>query len=61
MCRTSILYVCICVLNGTRAFVDNVQEEKDGVGVTEYTECWPYSLFDILLNKYYPTGQPGGR
>ncbi len=28
---------------------------------TEYTECWPCPLFDILLNKYYPAGQPGGR
>jgi hypothetical protein len=23
---------------------------------TEYTECWPCPLFDILLNKYYPAG-----
>ncbi len=27
-------------------------EEK----TTEYTECWPGTLFDILLNKYYPAG-----
>jgi hypothetical protein len=25
-------------------------------GGTEYTECWPCPLFDILLNKYYPAG-----
>ncbi len=23
---------------------------------TEYTECWPCPLFDILLNKYFPAG-----
>ncbi len=23
-------------------------------GPTEYTECWPCPLFDILLNKYFP-------
>jgi hypothetical protein len=23
---------------------------------SEYTECWPCLLFDILLNKYYPAG-----
>jgi hypothetical protein len=26
------------------------------VYTTEYTECWPCPLFDILLNKYYPAG-----
>jgi hypothetical protein len=26
------------------------------VGTTEYTECWPCTLFDILLNKYVPAG-----
>ncbi len=24
--------------------------------LTEYTECWPGPLFDILLNKYFPAG-----
>ncbi len=28
---------------------------------TQYTECWPCPLFDILLNKYYPAGQTSGR
>ncbi len=28
---------------------------------TEYTECWPCTLFDILFNKYFPAGQPSGR
>jgi hypothetical protein len=28
---------------------------------TEYTECWPCPLFDILLNKFYPAGLSGGR
>jgi hypothetical protein len=23
---------------------------------TEYTECWPCPLFDIVLNKYCPAG-----
>jgi hypothetical protein len=23
---------------------------------TEYTECWPCPLFDILFNKYNPAG-----
>jgi hypothetical protein len=23
---------------------------------TEYSECWPCPLFDILLNKYFPAG-----
>jgi hypothetical protein len=23
---------------------------------TEYTECWPCTLFDIFLNKYFPAG-----
>jgi hypothetical protein len=23
---------------------------------TEYTECWPCPLFDILLKKYFPAG-----
>jgi hypothetical protein len=26
------------------------------VKLTEYTECWPCPLFDILLNKYFPAG-----
>jgi hypothetical protein len=24
--------------------------------LTEYAECWPGPLFDILLNKSYPAG-----
>jgi hypothetical protein len=28
---------------------------------TEHTECWPGQLFDILYNKYFPAGWPGGR
>jgi hypothetical protein len=28
---------------------------------TEYTECWPCPLFDILHNKYFPGGYPSGR
>ncbi len=27
-----------------------------GTEYTEYTECWPCPLFDILLNKYFPAG-----
>ncbi len=27
----------------------------------KHTECWPCPPFDILLNKYFPAGQPGGR
>jgi hypothetical protein len=23
---------------------------------TEYTECWPCSLYDILFNKHFPAG-----
>jgi hypothetical protein len=26
------------------------------VYATEYTECWPGQLFDILYNKYFPAG-----
>ncbi len=31
------------------------------VQTTEYTECWPCPLFNILLNKYFPAGQPSDR
>ncbi len=29
---------------------------ETGAGTTEYTECWPCTIFDILLNKYFPAG-----
>jgi hypothetical protein len=32
-----------------------------GLLPTEYSECWPRPLFDILLNKYFPAGQPSDR
>jgi hypothetical protein len=31
------------------------------VGTTDYRECWPCPLFDILLNKYVPAGYLSGR
>ncbi len=27
----------------------------------EYIECWPCPPFNILLNKYYPAGEPRDR
>ncbi len=36
--------------------VQTVQEAEFFAMLTEYTECWPCLIFDILLNKYFPAG-----
>jgi hypothetical protein len=39
-------YECMCTnVHTVHTFV---------VTYTEYTECWPCPLFDILLNEYFP-------
>jgi hypothetical protein len=43
----AVLYL-LCIRRGREGYI--VQKS------TEYTECWPCPLFDILLNKYIPAG-----
>jgi hypothetical protein len=45
-----IIYIPLC-LNMCTVHVYTLNAPN-----TEYTECWPCPLFDILLNKYYPAG-----
>jgi hypothetical protein len=37
-------------------YVLTLLEDVYAVQATEYTECWPCPLFDILLKRYYSAG-----
>jgi hypothetical protein len=46
----NLLYYALCTVQ----YIERPQEAK-------YIECWPCPAFNILLNKYFPAGEPGDR
>ncbi len=46
----------ICTFFPEDILWDSLQYMYCIVPPTEYTECWPGTLFDILLIKYFPAG-----